>query len=189
MVGVRECPPAADGDEAGVADLWQDHGFTVPECICPTYCQFGPSGNRGSGGAATVTAMGSRPGHGNWDEVYADDVPPPWEIGTAQPALAALVDHLAIEEPVLDVGCGTGELAILVAEKGHRVVGIDCSERAITSARAKAANRAPDIEFQVADAEHLQRLDVRPRTVLDSGLLHNLDDPGRRGYVAGLERT
>ncbi|MGH3504859.1 MAG: class I SAM-dependent methyltransferase, partial [Nocardioidaceae bacterium] len=83
---------------------------------------------------------------------------------------------------------GTGELAILVAEKGHRVVGIDCSERAITSARAKAANRAPDIEFQVADAEHLQRLDVRPRTVLDSGLLHNLDDPGRRGYVAGLER-
>jgi hypothetical protein len=37
MVGVRERPPAADGDEAGVAISWQDHGSTVPECICPTW--------------------------------------------------------------------------------------------------------------------------------------------------------
>jgi hypothetical protein len=35
MVGVRERPPAADGDEAGVAVFWQDHGATAPECICP----------------------------------------------------------------------------------------------------------------------------------------------------------
>ena len=27
MVGVRERPPAADGDEAGIAVFWQDHGF------------------------------------------------------------------------------------------------------------------------------------------------------------------
>jgi hypothetical protein len=37
MVGVRERPPAADGDEARVAVFWQDHGSTVPECICPTW--------------------------------------------------------------------------------------------------------------------------------------------------------
>jgi hypothetical protein len=36
MVGVRERPPAADGDEARVAVFWQDHGSTVLECICPT---------------------------------------------------------------------------------------------------------------------------------------------------------
>jgi hypothetical protein len=36
MVGVRERPPAADGDEAGVAVFWQDHDSTVPECICQT---------------------------------------------------------------------------------------------------------------------------------------------------------
>ena len=29
MVGVRERPPAADGDEAGVAVSWKDHGSTV----------------------------------------------------------------------------------------------------------------------------------------------------------------
>lgn len=130
--------------------------------------------------------MGSRPGHGNWDEKYADDVPPPWEIGKVQPALAALVDRISIEAPVLDAGCGTGELAILLAEKGHQVFGVDCSARAIATACAKAADKALDIEFQVGDAEHLEGLGVRPRTVFDSGLLHNLDEEGRRAYVAGL---
>ncbi len=35
MVGIRERPPATDGDEAGVTLLWQDHGLTVPERTCP----------------------------------------------------------------------------------------------------------------------------------------------------------
>ena len=30
MVGVRECPPAADGDEAGVAVFGENHGCTLP---------------------------------------------------------------------------------------------------------------------------------------------------------------
>lgn len=130
--------------------------------------------------------MGSRPGHANWDESYVDGASPPWEIGGAQPALAALVDRISIEGLVLDAGCGTGELAILVAEKGHRVFGLDCSVRAIAIARARASGRALDIEFQVGDAEHLEGLEIRPRTVFDSGLLHNLDAEGRRAYVAGL---
>jgi hypothetical protein len=36
MVGVRERPSAADGDEARVADLGQDHGHLTPERIRPT---------------------------------------------------------------------------------------------------------------------------------------------------------
>ncbi|HET8601247.1 MAG TPA: class I SAM-dependent methyltransferase [Segeticoccus sp.] len=131
--------------------------------------------------------MGSRPGHGNWDEQYAPDTPPPpWEIGGVQPALVALLEATSIQSPVLDVGCGTGDLALLVAERGHQVVGVDCSSRAVTAAREKAAARALDIDVRVGDAEHLEGLGVRPRTVLDSGLLHNLDDDGRRAYVDGL---
>lgn len=87
---------------------------------------------------------------------------------------------------MLDAGCGTGDLAILVAEHGHRVLGLDCSARAIAAARAKSSGRGLDVEFRVGDAERLERLDVRPRTVFDSGLLHNLDEPGRRAYLAGL---
>ncbi|MFN8487094.1 MAG: hypothetical protein U0350_05835 [Caldilineaceae bacterium] len=36
MVGVRERPPAADGDEAGVAVFGEDQGDTLSACLCPT---------------------------------------------------------------------------------------------------------------------------------------------------------
>ena len=39
---------------------------------------------------------------------------------------------------VLDVGCGNGELALLLARHGHVVTGIDPSERCIAQARARA---------------------------------------------------
>ncbi|WP_051581737.1 methyltransferase domain-containing protein [Pseudonocardia acaciae] len=124
----------------------------------------------------------------DYDQMYADDSAPPWEIGRPQPALAALLDRIDIESPVLDVGCGTGELAIHVAEKGHRVVGIDFSGAGIAKARFKAAEEGLDIEFRVADARCLGELDIRPRTVLDSGLLHSLDEKEERlAYVTGLE--
>ncbi|MFE2230529.1 class I SAM-dependent methyltransferase [Streptomyces kronopolitis] len=40
---------------------------------------------------------------------------------------------------VLDLGCGTGSLALLAAEQGHRVTGVDRSPRMIARARAKLA--------------------------------------------------
>jgi SAM-dependent methyltransferase len=123
----------------------------------------------------------------NYDELYAGKTSPPWEIGKPQPALAALIDQIDIESPVLDVGCGTGDLAIHLTEKGHGVVGIDASEPGVAKARSKAAEKGLDIAFRVADARRLQELELRPRSVFDSGLLHNLDDDGQLAYVAGLE--
>jgi ubiquinone/menaquinone biosynthesis C-methylase UbiE len=38
---------------------------------------------------------------------------------------------------LLDLGCGTGSLALLAAEAGHRVVGVDLSGRMVERARAK----------------------------------------------------
>lgn len=119
--------------------------------------------------------------------MYAADTAPPWDIGGPQPALAALLDRVGIEGPVLEVGCGTGELAMYVARRGHQVLGIDGSAEGVAQARAKAADNGVDVAFRVADATRLEELDIRPRSVLDSGLLHCLDDEGQRSYVAGLE--
>lgn len=61
-------------------------------------------------------------------------------------ATAASFDHLAtageVVGRVLDVGCGTGEHALMAASLGYEAVGVDMSMRAIELAKTKAANGA-----------------------------------------------
>jgi ubiquinone/menaquinone biosynthesis C-methylase UbiE len=57
---------------------------------------------------------------------------------------------------VLDVGCGTGFLALLFAERGHRVTGIDLATEMIEQARAKAARFGGRVAFHAGDAEQLE---------------------------------
>ena len=53
---------------------------------------------------------------------------------------------------VLDIGCGTGSLSVLMAAMGHTVTGCDLSPAMIAQARAKAAAAGLAIDFQVMDA-------------------------------------
>src|SRR5438128_152494 len=53
---------------------------------------------------------------------------------------------------VLDVGCGTGFLSLLLAELGHRVIGIDIADAMLATARQKAAGRRLAVDFRYADA-------------------------------------
>lgn len=53
---------------------------------------------------------------------------------------------------LLDVGCGTGSLSIVLAGLGHKVTGIDLSPAMISLAQAKAATHGLQIEFYVMDA-------------------------------------
>lgn len=122
----------------------------------------------------------------DWDAMYSAEEPPPWDLEEVQPALLAFLDRAEIADPVLDAGCGTGTLALLLAGRGHSVTGFDLSAPAVDRARARAAAEGLDAELQVADAAHVADLGIRPRTVLDSGLLHSLDADAQAAYVAGL---
>lgn len=53
---------------------------------------------------------------------------------------------------VVDLGCGTGSLSVLLAEHGHQVVGLDVSPRMLGLARAKAQRRGVDVTFVLGDA-------------------------------------
>jgi ubiquinone/menaquinone biosynthesis C-methylase UbiE len=57
---------------------------------------------------------------------------------------------------VLDVACGTGNLAIPAARIGARVTGVDIAENLLAQARARAAAENLNANFQYGDAEMLQ---------------------------------
>lgn len=125
--------------------------------------------------------MSGRP----WDASYTDG-PAPWDIGRPQPAIVRLASAGRFAGPVLDAGCGTGENGLYVASLGFSVIGFDVAETAVAIARQKAADRAVNAEFVVADAFDLQRLGRMFQTVLDCGLFHTFDPDERRRYVVSL---
>ena len=66
---------------------------------------------------------------------------------------------LGAGESVLDVACGTGNLAIPAARAGARVTGIDIAPNLIAEARLEARTAGLGIAFEVGDAEALPYVD------------------------------
>ncbi|MFJ3305807.1 class I SAM-dependent methyltransferase [Streptomyces sp. NPDC086549] len=78
---------------------------------------------------------------------------------------------------VLDLGCGTGSLSLLAAERGHRVTGVDLSPAMVELARAKLAGR--DAVFLVGDAAAPPVGEQRYDVVLVRHVLWTLPGPAR----------
>jgi ubiquinone/menaquinone biosynthesis C-methylase UbiE len=78
---------------------------------------------------------------------------------------------------VLDVGCGTGFLALLCAELGHRVRGVDVADEMLEMARTKAAAAGQACTFELADAEQLPVADASVDLVLERHLIWTLPAP------------
>lgn len=119
-----------------------------------------------------------------FEEIYAGT--PPWDIGRPQPAFLQLAEADAWRGRVLDVGCGTGEHALLASSLGLAATGIDAAPTAIELARHKAQARGLTARFLVSDALDLASLGEQFDTVLDCGLFHLFDDGNRARLVAGL---
>ena len=80
-------------------------------------------------------------------------------------------------DQVLDVGCGTGALAMEVQRRvgsAGRVVGIDPGEEQIARARAKAARHHLPIAFQIGVIEQLAFPDQTFDVVLSTLMMHHL---------------
>ena len=110
----------------------------------------------------------------------------PWDIGRPQAAFVAAAS--AIGRRVLDAGCGTGDLAIWLAEGGRAVTGVDFLEEPLSRARAKALARGVAVNFLGMDATAVGTIPERFDAVTDCGLFHTFDDSGRAAYVAALAK-
>ncbi len=121
----------------------------------------------------------------DFDSSYT--VRPAWDIGRPQPAFLTLAETGDIRGRVLDVGCGTGEHALMAAGMGLDVTGIDLAGAAIASAEAKAKAQGLAARFLVWNALELASLDGPFDTALDCGLFHVLEDADRGPFVESLK--
>lgn len=89
---------------------------------------------------------------------------------------------------VLDVGCGTGSLSLLLSEAGHRVTGIDLAPRMVERARSKLRSAGLEGRFLVGDAAEPPTREERFDVVLARHLMWTLPDPqaALRAWVARL---
>jgi SAM-dependent methyltransferase len=128
-----------------------------------------------------------------WDRMYRKG-DPSWERGGPDPGLTSALDARELRGPgqALDLGCGTGDNAIALAQRGFEVTALDIGEVPLTRARAKAAAAAIPVRFLRADVTRLDGTEgiTGPfDLVVDCGLLMSVPgERGRRAYTAALER-
>jgi ubiquinone/menaquinone biosynthesis C-methylase UbiE len=102
-----------------------------------------------------------------------------------------IADAGGFQRKVLDVGCGTGENAVFLAERGYDVLAIDYLESVVATARERSASSSglPRLEFKQADAFHLDALGQIFDSVLDCATFHGFSDRERPAYARSLRQV
>ena len=88
-------------------------------------------------------------------------------IGEAQFIHQLIQNHAPNAQSILELGCGTGNHAMLLAKEGYHIHGIDLSEEMLQQARDRLSNLPPDLAsnltFSSGDIRHVrlnQKFDV-----------------------------
>jgi SAM-dependent methyltransferase len=106
----------------------------------------------------------------------------PWDGHPIAQNLQDLVEALPAGR-ALDLGCGTGDSSIYLAQHGWNVTGVDYVPTALEKARAKATKTS--VNFVRADVTRLSQEGVGADfgLIVDNGCLHNMSDADRDAYV------
>jgi SAM-dependent methyltransferase len=114
---------------------------------------------------------------------------PAWEIGRPQREIIMLETAGEIHGRILDVGCGTGDNTLYLAQQGYEVFGIDVASAAVDKARKKATVRHAKGLFIVHDALSLDTLGIKFDTIVDSGLFHVFSNHARLKFVQSIRSS
>ncbi len=118
----------------------------------------------------------------SFDSSY--DGTPPWDIKKAQNAIVNQFKKGKFVSPVLDIGCGTGDNALYLADQGLNVTGIDSSPKAIKKAKIKSKIKGnpPNLTFLIQDLFSLSEKDGKYKTIIDIGVFHIFNSNLRTKY-------
>lgn len=104
-----------------------------------------------------------------------------------------LLVHAAVEpgQRVLDVGCGTGAMALRVkrAHADATVVGIDPDDASLSRARSKADARGLQVQLDIGYGGSLPYPDATFDRVVSAFAIHHLIDGQRQATLAEMRRV
>ena len=114
--------------------------------------------------------------------------------GKEQELRQGIIDLARLQsgEKVLDVGCGTGTLALIAKERvgeTGRVSGIDPSAQLLTGAKHKAKRTGLQIDFQRGGIEQLPFPNQSFDVVLNTFVMHHLPDDLKRQGLTEIVRV
>lgn len=108
----------------------------------------------------------------HWNQRYATGSTP-WDSGLPSKELQLILSESGIGPcRVLEVGCGTGTNAILLAQQGFDVTAVDLAPLAIRQAKTKAKEAGVEIIWVCGDVCALEKPAVPYPLVFDRGCYH-----------------
>jgi len=114
----------------------------------------------------------------------------PWYFEAPPDELVELIDKKRIKPcRAIDLGCGTGNYALYLAERGFEMTGVDSSRSAIQIARENAKKRKLKCDFLVMDVlGDFEKIQGVFDFVYDWLLLHHIYPENRRSYCENVSK-
>jgi ubiquinone/menaquinone biosynthesis C-methylase UbiE len=105
--------------------------------------------------------------------------------------LLEYITYFPDQGTILDIGCGRGQLAFLLAEIGYKVIGMDYIEKIVkvNNEEVKARNLGGKLGFVAGDVFDMPLTNESFNIVLDAGLLHHIDPSDWRDYKKEVDRV
>jgi SAM-dependent methyltransferase len=126
--------------------------------------------------------------HSRWEENWsAAAYAPEWRMRAIPPEIRKAVDEAWFPAggSVLDIGCGSGEIAAWLAQQGYVVLGIDFARAAVERARETYAE-VPRLTFDVVDIRESGPPRGEFEALLDRGCLRVVGEEYAPAYVRNV---
>jgi len=115
----------------------------------------------------------------NWEDSWSDDkFSPNWRVSEIPIEIREIVENNWFQPgaTVLDIGCGSGEIAAWLAENSFEVLGIDYSSAAIEIAINQYGESSEQLEFKTVDICQPLAISSKYEALIDRGCLHGIPE-------------